>query len=166
MVVIDEKSPDAFRTIGEAADQLGVAQHVLRFWEGKFHQLKPVKRRGRRYYRPEDIVLLQKVKHLLYDQGYTIKGVQKCLNQGKQVLERRMQEGYHAVEVEEENSASELSRPELKVVASNDDSKQEGEVVASSPVGASDGVRLSKAELADIIDDLILVRDELKEAIG
>lgn len=74
----DNKAPGAFRTIREVADILGVQQHVLRFWETKFNQVKPLKRGGgRRYYRPEDVVLLQHIHHLLYTQGYTIKGVQK-----------------------------------------------------------------------------------------
>ncbi len=74
------KSAAAFRTISEVADDLGVQQHVLRFWETKFSQVKPLKRGGgRRYYRPEDISLLQAIHHLLYIEGYTIKGVQKRL---------------------------------------------------------------------------------------
>lgn len=74
-----KKAASAFRTIGEAAEELDVPQHVLRFWEKRFNQLEPVKRRGRRYYRPEDITLLQQIKALLYKEGYTIKGVQKYL---------------------------------------------------------------------------------------
>ena len=74
------KSPSAFRTISEAADELGLPQHVLRFWESKFPQVKPMKRGGgRRYYRPEDISLLEKIRDLLHVEGYTIKGVQKLL---------------------------------------------------------------------------------------
>lgn len=75
-----EKSPDAFRTISEVADDLDLPQHVLRFWETRFVQIKPMKRGGgRRYYRPEDVDLLKGIRHLLYDHGYTIKGVQKLL---------------------------------------------------------------------------------------
>jgi DNA-binding transcriptional MerR regulator len=75
-----EKSPDAFRTISEVADDLDLPQHVLRFWETRFPQIKPMKRGGgRRYYRPEDVELLKGIRHLLYDHGYTIKGVQKLL---------------------------------------------------------------------------------------
>ncbi len=75
-----EKSPDAFRTISEAADELDLPQHVLRFWETRFSAVKPLKRGGgRRYYRPEDVLLLRGIQHLLYDQGFTIKGVQKIL---------------------------------------------------------------------------------------
>ena len=76
------KSPDAFRTISEAADALDLPQHVLRFWETRFSQIKPMKRSGgRRYYRPSDITLLKGIRHLLYDEGYTIKGVQRILRE-------------------------------------------------------------------------------------
>ncbi len=76
------KAPNAFRTISEVADELHIPQHVLRFWETKFSQVKPLKRGGgRRYYRPEDISLLRRVSDLLYIQGYTIKGVQRLLRE-------------------------------------------------------------------------------------
>jgi DNA-binding transcriptional MerR regulator len=76
----NDKAPDAFRTISEVADDLDLPQHVLRFWEGRFSQIKPLKRGGgRRYYRPDDIDLLRGIKHLLYGEGYTIKGVQRIL---------------------------------------------------------------------------------------
>src|SRR6056297_317168 len=76
------KSADAFRTISEVADWLGVPAHVLRFWESKFAQVKPVKRAGgRRYYRPADMLLLGGIKKLLHDDGMTIKGVQKLLRE-------------------------------------------------------------------------------------
>jgi DNA-binding transcriptional MerR regulator len=75
-----EKAPDAFRTISEVADDLDLPQHVLRFWETRFAQIKPMKRGGgRRYYRPEDVDLLRGIRHLLYGQGYTIRGVQRIL---------------------------------------------------------------------------------------
>jgi len=77
-----DKSPDAFRTISEVAEGLALPQHVLRFWETRFPQIKPLKRGGgRRYYRPEDIELLGAIKRLLYGEGYTIKGVQKLLKE-------------------------------------------------------------------------------------
>ena len=77
------KSDSAFRTISEVADELDVPQHVLRFWESKFPQVKPLKRGGgRRYYRPEDVALLRRIRDLLYSEGYTIKGVQKLLREG------------------------------------------------------------------------------------
>ena len=75
-----DKSPDAFRTISEVADDLGIPQHVLRFWETRFSQIRPLKRGGgRRYYRPDDVDLLKGIRHLLYGEGYTIRGVQRIL---------------------------------------------------------------------------------------
>ena len=75
-----EKAPDAFRTIGELSDELGVAQHILRYWESKFPQLKPLQRAGnRRYYRPADVALARRIHRLLNEEGYTVKGVQKLL---------------------------------------------------------------------------------------
>ena len=78
------KSAAAFRTTGEAADELDLPAHVLRFWESKFPQIKPVKRGGgRRYYRPEDIDLLRRIRQCLYQEGYTIRGVQRLLREGE-----------------------------------------------------------------------------------
>ncbi|MBV8796768.1 MAG: MerR family transcriptional regulator [Hyphomicrobiales bacterium] len=83
-----EKSPEAYRTIREVADSLDLPQHVLRFWETRFPQIRPLKRAGgRRYYRPDDIERLRLIKRLLYEEGYTIKGVQKLFKeQGVQAL--------------------------------------------------------------------------------
>lgn len=76
------KSPDAFRTISEVADDLDIPQHVLRFWETRFSAIRPLKRGGgRRYYRPDDVELLKGIRHLLYGQGYTIKGVQRIIKE-------------------------------------------------------------------------------------
>ncbi len=77
-----DKAPDAFRTISEVAEELAVPQHVLRFWETRFTQIKPMKRGGgRRYYRPDDVDLLRGIRHLLYGEGYTIRGVQRILRE-------------------------------------------------------------------------------------
>ncbi len=77
-----DKSPNALRTISEASELLDVPQHVLRFWETKFSQIKPLKRNGgRRFYRPQDLDILQQIKHLLYNQGYTIKGAKKAVDE-------------------------------------------------------------------------------------
>src|SRR5947209_18441270 len=77
-----DKAPDAFRIISEVAEDLKVPQHVLRFWESRFTQIKPMKRGGgRRYYRPDDIDLLRGIRHLLYGEGYTIRGVQRILRE-------------------------------------------------------------------------------------
>jgi DNA-binding transcriptional MerR regulator len=86
-----EKSASAFRTISEVATELDVPQHVLRFWETKFSQVRPLKRGGgRRYYRPEDVELLRAIRKLLYEEGYTIKGVQRLMREG--VFRTRAQE--------------------------------------------------------------------------
>jgi DNA-binding transcriptional MerR regulator len=77
-----DKSPDAFRTISEVAEDLDLPQHVLRFWETRFTHIKPLKRGGgRRYYRPDDVDLLKGIRHFLYGEGYTIKGVQRILKE-------------------------------------------------------------------------------------
>ena len=77
-----DKAPDAFRTISEVADELDMPQHVLRFWESRFPQIRPMKRAGgRRYYRPDDVDLLRGIRHLLYGEGYTIRGVQRILRE-------------------------------------------------------------------------------------
>jgi DNA-binding transcriptional MerR regulator len=90
-----EKAPDAFRTISEVADEIDVPQHVLRFWESRFPQIRPMKRGGgRRYYRPEDVDLLRGVRHLLYGEGYTIRGVQRILReQGAAFVQNSWHEG-------------------------------------------------------------------------
>ena len=78
-----DKSEEALKTIGEVSEHLQIEPHVLRFWENKFKQIKPQKRRGRRYYRPEDVALIKEIQALLRDQGYTIKGAQKHLSTRK-----------------------------------------------------------------------------------
>ena len=88
------KSPEAFRTISEVSKDLSLPQHVLRFWETKFVQIKPIKRGGgRRYYRPEDIKLLRGIKSLLYNDGYTIRGVQKVIKEigTKKILQKEVE---------------------------------------------------------------------------
>ncbi|MBC7986887.1 MAG: MerR family transcriptional regulator [Sphingomonadaceae bacterium] len=79
-----DKSEDAFRTIGEISEELGVAHHILRYWETRFPQLRPMQRAGnRRYYRPDDVALVRRIHQLVNDEGYTIKGVQKLLERKK-----------------------------------------------------------------------------------
>ena len=83
-----EKAPDAFRTIGELSAELGVAQHILRYWETKFPQLRPLQRAGnRRYYRPADVALARRIHRLLNEEGYTVKGVQKLLRSKSETSE-------------------------------------------------------------------------------
>ena len=90
-----DKAPDAFRTISEVAEDLDIPQHVLRFWESRFPQIKPMKRAGgRRYYRPDDVDLLRGIRHLLYGEGYTIRGVQRILReQGPKFVQAVWQPG-------------------------------------------------------------------------
>ena len=92
---MDHKAPDAFRSISEVADELDLPQHVLRFWESRFRDIKPMKRGGgRRYYRPDDVNLLRGIRHLLYGEGYTIRGVQRILReQGAKFVAVVWQEG-------------------------------------------------------------------------
>ena len=83
-----EKAPGAFKTIGELSSELGVAQHILRYWESKFPQLRPLQRAGnRRYYRPADVALARRIHHLLSNQGYTVRGVQKLLREQPRAVE-------------------------------------------------------------------------------
>jgi DNA-binding transcriptional MerR regulator len=90
-----DKAPEAFRTISEVADELKIPQHVLRFWESRFRDIKPLKRGGnRRYYRPDDVDLLRGIRHLLYGEGYTIRGVQRILrDQGPRFVQMVWQAG-------------------------------------------------------------------------
>jgi DNA-binding transcriptional MerR regulator len=89
-----DKSPDAFRTISEVAAELDIPQHVLRFWETRFTQIKPMKRSGgRRYYRPDDVDLLKGIRRLLYGEGYTIRGVQRILKEHGIASVQRLSDG-------------------------------------------------------------------------
>lgn len=130
------KSPGAFRTISEVSNALEVPPHVLRFWETKFPQIKPLKRGGgRRYYRPEDVSLLRQIRQLLYNDGYTIKGVQRLLKEGAK-----------------KNSA------QLGVVATNepDEQKQPQNITTSSQ---------EKATLRSIVDELQSLRKLLSTVL-
>jgi DNA-binding transcriptional MerR regulator len=107
-----DKAPDAFRTISEVADDLDIPQHVLRFWESKFPQIKPMKRAGgRRYYRPDDVDLLRGIRHLLYGEGYTIRGVQRILrDQGPKFVQSVWQPGAtQPIEPPDEDDAPEAA---------------------------------------------------------
>jgi DNA-binding transcriptional MerR regulator len=120
---LDNKAPEAFRTISEVADELDLPQHVLRFWETRFRDIKPMKRGGgRRFYRPDDIDLLRGIRHLLYGEGYTIRGVQRILReQGARFVQEVWREGApqpphgtreDEVEAEEAASAAEMLEEE------------------------------------------------------
>lgn len=108
------KSPNAFRTISEVADSIGIPQHVLRFWESKFSQIKPMKRGGgRRYYRPEDVEVIDAIRRLLHDDGYTIKGAQKLLREHG--VKAVVQQSYVL------STESDEKQIELPVIANTDD---------------------------------------------
>lgn len=106
---LETKSPDAFRTISEVADDLDIPQHVLRFWETRFPQIKPLKRGGgRRYYRPDDVALLKGIRRLLYGEGYTIKGLQRIL---KEQGPRHVQAIGRGAEIGPQGSAQQAEAP-------------------------------------------------------
>jgi DNA-binding transcriptional MerR regulator len=109
-----DKAPDAFRTISEVAEDLDMPQHVLRFWETRFPQVKPLKRGGgRRYYRPEDVDLLRGIRHLLYGQGYTIRGVQRLFKeQGVRFVAGCWRPGAPALRPAESDQAADAVRSE------------------------------------------------------
>jgi len=117
-----DKAPDAYRTISEVADDLDLQQHVLRFWESRFSQIRPLKRGGgRRYYRPDDVELLKGIRHLLYKEGYTIKGVQRILKeQGVRAVQAFARAGQAEVTFEpaEEAPLSAMPSPAMPTPAS------------------------------------------------
>ncbi len=132
--MVVNKSKSAFRTIAEVADELGVATHVLRFWETKFPQIKPMKRTGgRRYYRPDDVELVRKIKDLLYEKRYTIEGVQKFIKEkglkafmGEEIMKDFFEEEAPQIELSGEareiilstiNELSEISKELEKAIA-------------------------------------------------
>jgi DNA-binding transcriptional MerR regulator len=132
------KSAEAFRTISEVAGDLEVPQHVLRFWESKFPQIKPMKRAGgRRYYRPDDVALLRRIRQCLYDQCYTIKGVQKLLREGTLKLG------------ETPLRAPTAAAPAMPVRAAKSEGKSEGK---------TDAMRQA---LLDLRRELVALRDAL-----
>ncbi len=136
------KSAEAFRTISEVATALEVPQHVLRFWESKFSQVRPLKRGGgRRYYRPEDVELLQTIRRLLYDDGYTIKGVQKLLRDGGLKPKRRSAQA----------------------------GSSKSETVAPSSGDEASGAKLSaehRKALQGVLDELEQLKSALERALG
>ncbi len=125
-----DKSPEAFRTISEVAEEMDLPQHVLRFWETRFPQIKPLKRGGgRRYYRPDDVDLLRAVKQLLYGEGYTIKGVQKLLReQGAASMARGLasREGAEATKA----AAADVTPATIRAAADAGPAAQRGDLAA------------------------------------
>jgi DNA-binding transcriptional MerR regulator len=112
------KDPDALRTIGELSTELGVAQHILRYWETKFPQLKPMQRAGnRRYYRPADAALARRIHRLLSDEGYTVKGVQKLLRDKTPSSELEKEAPRHPAVASSHRSEETASAPSLDLTA-------------------------------------------------
>lgn len=150
-----EKSVNALRTISEASEMLDVPAHVLRFWETKFPQIKPLKRNGgRRFYRPEDVEILQQVKHLLYRQGFTIKGAKKAIDEFARIV------GSTAV--------AEASPAQVRAVpasGSNDNHAQlpvSSMVAAEAPVSTVTSVLpTDRQQLRGLREELAALRDML-----
>ena len=145
------KSASAFRTISEVATELDIPAHVLRFWESKFAQVKPLKRGGgRRYYRPEDIALLRGIRELLYIDGYTIRGVQKLMREGGvKALASRHMSSLHT-------SASAVSLPHPEQISS-DQSRSKKKLEMDDTL---------RTELVSVLKELELVRDRLKKDVN
>jgi DNA-binding transcriptional MerR regulator len=147
-----DKSPDAFRTISEAAEELDLPQHVLRFWETRFSTIKPLKRGGgRRYYRPEDVLLLRGIRHLLYDQGFTIKGVQRILkDQGSR----------YVIAIGEGKPVEDI----LPMIEMAEDASDEAEI-EEAVMTASPGLdKDSRNKLSDVLRELLECKRLLERA--
>lgn len=151
-----EKSSTAFRTISEVAQELDVPQHVLRFWETRFSQIRPLKRGGgRRYYRPEDVALLKVIRELLYSEGYTIKGVQKLMRDG--ALKGRLAQA----------GLAEESAAEARVEAPAEKAPRAAKSRQPQPdlfTGGLDGA--TRDRLRTLLTELEGLRDRLRGAIA
>jgi DNA-binding transcriptional MerR regulator len=184
-----DKAPDAFRTISEVADDLDIPQHVLRFWETRFAQIKPMKRSGgRRYYRPDDVDLLKGIRRLLYSEGYTIRGVQRILKEHGVKSVQGLADGTAAVSfgaieeavgnsLREENDSEDIA--EIAGVDTDDDDYQgEGGIdfrfadtdadglltsFRAGPGGA--GHPLDREQLERVLQDLTACRHLLDQAL-
>ena len=136
------KSPEAFRTISEVSKDLSLPQHVLRFWETKFVQIKPIKRGGgRRYYRPEDVKLLRGIKSLLYNDGYTIRGVQKVIK---------------------ENGTKNLLKFDIKNKSFTETQNDNNDPLDSKNLSQHPINDSKRKKLLNVLDDLIQLRKQLK----
>lgn len=144
-----DKAPEAFRTISEVAEELDVPQHVLRFWETRFNQIKPMKRGGgRRYYRPSDVDLLKGIRTLLYGQGYTIRGVQRILREAGMPHVAGIGRG--EIEPERQDEADEAPAPKAppKVVRAEEEEVEEAEEQSKLSAESIDQLRQALNELA------------------
>jgi DNA-binding transcriptional MerR regulator len=190
-----EKSPDAFRTISEVAADLDIPQHVLRFWETRFAQIKPMKRSGgRRYYRPDDVDLLRGIRRLLYGEGYTIRGVQRILKEHGIASVQRLADGsaiasFGAIEeavglsiledgpapapgidVDDDDYEGSTDGIDFRLLNDDDDDDEEEELSAAFGGGPIPGVDsptrpLDVARLEAVLQDLIACRQLLDSAL-
>ena len=172
------KAPGAFRTISEVAEEIDVPQHVLRFWESRFAQIRPMKRGGgRRYYRPDDVDLLRGVRHLLYGAGYTIRGVQRILREeGIAFVQSVWQAGSEPLAPEPDDDgagdddvpeATLGSRERLIQVLSPADAARESTMTSSGPVEPSPDVTgEERRKLKAVLDDLIDCRRLIEAALA
>ena len=188
-----DKAPDAFRTISEVATDLDIPQHVLRFWETRFPQIKPMKRSGgRRYYRPDDIDLLKGIRRLLYAEGYTIRGVQRILKEhgissvqrladsstvaqfgaieeavGRSVLEDD-QEAAPGIDVDDDDYEGGADGIDFRLLDADADPDEDGMTgLDSGPIpGIAGGLRLlDTARLESVLQDLMACRQLLDQAL-
>jgi DNA-binding transcriptional MerR regulator len=153
-----EKAPDAFRTISEVADEIDVPQHVLRFWESRFSHIRPMKRgRGRRYYRPDDVDLLRGIRHLLYGEGYTIRGVQRILREdGGAFVQNVWRVGAEPVPPPLEEDAQDAASGAAEDRAEPSLFSEPGETVPAAEDNIGSGANRRKLEMA--LDELIACR--------
>lgn len=154
------KSAAAFRTISEVASELDVPPHVLRFWETKFSQIRPMKRGGgRRYYRPEDVDLLRRIRELLYKDGYTIKGVQRLLRDGV-----HREDGDEDAGADEDEALAAVGFAEGADDGTDEDEAEEADLF-SAPVGSAGGLAASaRAELEAVLRELTELSGLLRQA--
>jgi DNA-binding transcriptional MerR regulator len=185
-----DKAPDAFRTISEVAADLEIPQHVLRFWETRFAQIKPMKRSGgRRYYRPDDVDLLRGIRRLLYGEGYTIRGVQRILKEhgiksvqaladssavasfgaveraiGQSLLEDD-EEVVPGIDVDDDDYEGGTDGIDFRLLDSDEDGLSEALVDGPIPGVAGEGRQLYAARLEGVLADLIACRKLLDQAL-
>ncbi len=174
-----DKAPDAFRTISEVADDLDIPQHVLRFWETRFSQIKPMKRSGgRRYYRPDDVDLLRGIRRLLYGEGYTIRGVQRILKEqgvkAVQILNDASAPSFDAIEAGARRDFR--ANVENEIAAAGDGDEDADIAAAAAPARAPDisatsvtagnkGSPLNSAKLQSALQDLLACRQILDSVL-
>jgi DNA-binding transcriptional MerR regulator len=185
-----DKAPDAFRTISEVATDLDIPQHVLRFWETRFTQIKPMKRSGgRRYYRPDDVDLLRGIRRLLYGEGYTIRGVQRILKEhgiasvqrladgsaiasfgaieeaiGQSILEQDDDETAHGIDVDDDDYEG-TDGIDFRLLETDDEGMPAAFDSGPIPGVATAGQPFDVAQLESVLQDLIACRQLLDSAM-